>query len=262
MAGRRRPALTLAALALAGAALLLAVLLSLYLANRLAAQEDQVAALESDVSRLEETTAGFAAANAALGKRLGAQEKATARGIATLAVRTLRSVFTLETPGGTGSAWAAWTEDGNTYLVSAAHVVDRYRTVALKRRGGRWTGRVRAVDKTNDLAVVEVRGEVAPPLWQDARQQAHPSVGETLMLVGSPFGLEGTVTTGIVSRVTYNKIQTDSAASPGNSGGPAVDRLGRVVGILLSGEGENLNFVVPIRRACVAIRDCDPASTP
>ena len=168
----------------------------------------------------------------------------------------------METPDGTGSAWAAWTHDGDTYLVSASHVVDGHRTVVLKRRGGSWTGRVRAVDTTNDLAVVEVRGEVAPPLWQNARRQAYPSVGETLMLVGSPFGLEGTVTTGIVSRVTYNKIQTDAAANPGNSGGPAVDRLGHVVGILLSGEGENLNFVVPIRRACVAIRDCDPASTP
>jgi S1-C subfamily serine protease len=93
-------------------------------------------------------------------------------------------------------------------------------------------------------------------LWQDPNVQPTPIVGETLLLVGSPYGLEGTVTTGVVSRITYNEIQTDAAANPGNSGGPAVDRQGRVVGVLLSGGGQNLNFAVPIKRACIRIRDC------
>jgi serine protease Do len=75
-------------------------------------------------------------------------------------------------------------------------------------------------------------------------------------VVGSPYGLEGTVTTGIVSRVTYDEIQTDAAANPGNSGGLAVDSNGNVVGVLLSGGGENLNFLVPIQRACVSVRSC------
>ncbi|HEU0337263.1 MAG TPA: trypsin-like peptidase domain-containing protein [Gaiellaceae bacterium] len=73
----------------------------------------------------------------------------------------------------------------------------------------------------------------------------------------SPYGLEGTVTTGIVSRVTDNEIQTDAAANPGNSGGPAIDREGGVVGVLLAGGGENLNFTVPVRRACVRLRRCE-----
>jgi S1-C subfamily serine protease len=51
-------------------------------------------------------------------------------------------------------------------------------------------------------------------------------------------------------------IQTDAAANPGNSGGPAVDRKGRVVGVLVSGGGENINFAVPIRRLCGSLRDC------
>ena len=67
-----------------------------------------------------------------------------------------------------------------------------------------------------------------------------PEPGSTVVLVGSLYGLEGTVTTGVVSRVTYNSIQTDAAANPGNSGGPAVDAKGRVVGILVAGGGENL----------------------
>jgi len=83
-----------------------------------------------------------------------------------------------------------------------------------------------------------------------------PHVGDELVLVGTPYGLEGTVTSGVVSRVTHRRVQTDAAANPGNSGGPAVDRGGKVVGILVEGGGENLNFAIPIARACVQIRKC------
>ena len=81
-------------------------------------------------------------------------------------------------------------------------------------------------------------------------------IGETVIAVGNPFGLSGTVTTGVVSRVTSKVIQTDAAANPGNSGGPAVDKHGRVVGILVSGGGENLNFAVPIAKVCLSLRSC------
>ena len=78
-------------------------------------------------------------------------------------------------------------------------------------------------DSTNDLAVVTVKGQIAKPLWQTPDATVSPLPGDQLILVGSPYGLEGTVTTGVVSRVTYDQIQTDAAANPGNSGGPAVD---------------------------------------
>ena len=52
------------------------------------------------------------------------------------------------------------------------------------------------------------------------------------------------------------EIQTDAAANPGNSGGPAVDKKGRLVGVLVSGGGQNLNFAIPIGLACVKLRDC------
>ena len=103
---------------------------------------------------------------------------------------------------------------------------------------------------------MQVTGDIAPPLWQKPNNGLSPLPGDTLLLVGSPYGLEGTVTTGIVSRVTYDAIQTDAAANPGNSGGPAVDAEGHVVGVLLSGGAENLNFTAPIQRACVTIRKC------
>ncbi len=101
-----------------------------------------------------------------------------------------------------------------------------------------------------------VHALIAPPLWQQPQLSVSPVVGDQLLLLGSPYGLEGTVTTGVVSRVSYDAIQTDAAANPGNSGGPAVDRQGQVVGVLVSGGGENLNFAVPIQRACVTIRNC------
>jgi S1-C subfamily serine protease len=56
--------------------------------------------------------------------------------------------------------------------------------------------------------------------------------------------------------VTARVIQTDAAANPGNSGGPALDKNGNVVGVLIAGGGENINFAVPIRLACAKLRAC------
>jgi len=56
--------------------------------------------------------------------------------------------------------------------------------------------------------------------------------------------------------VTRKEIQTDAAANPGNSGGPALDKRGRIVGVLVSGGGENINFAIRIERACAKLRSC------
>ena len=129
--------------------------------------------------------------------------------------------------------------------------------MTISRRGGSWGAEVVAQDRTNDLALLRADGRPtqAKPLWQSPGG-GRPRAGDELLLVGSPFGLEGTVTTGVVSRVTRRVIQTDAAANPGNSGGPALDRNGRVVGVLVSGGGENINFAVPIARACAKLRRC------
>ena len=114
-----------------------------------------------------------------------------------------------------------------------------------------------AVDPKHDLAVIRISAKPAGarPLWQTPRTRL-PRAGDQLLLLGSPYGLYGTVTTGIVSRVTARAIQTDAAANPGNSGGPALDRNGNVVGVLVAGGGENINFAVPIRLACTKLRRC------
>jgi S1-C subfamily serine protease len=105
--------------------------------------------------------------------------------------------------------------------------------------------------------VIRVNGKPAgaAPLWQNAHDPL-PHQGDQLLLIGSPFGLGGTVTTGIVSRVTKKYIQTDAAANPGNSGGPALTKEGRIVGVLVMGGGENINFAVRVDRACVKLRSC------
>jgi S1-C subfamily serine protease len=194
--------------------------------------------------------------NDALAGRLRSTERELR--VTPIAARALRSVFTISAGRGFGTAFVAWRGADGTYLITAAHVVAGHdETVMLSRKGGNWEGEVVRRDPTNDLALVRVDGrpDGAPPLWQRPLR-AKPRTGEQLLLVGSPYGLSGTVTTGVVSRVTRRMIQTDAAANPGNSGGPALDRKGRVVGVLLAGGGENINFAVRIERACRVLRRC------
>jgi S1-C subfamily serine protease len=149
--------------------------------------------------------------------------------------------------------------------VTAYHVVDDVvgTSVTINRKGGSWSGEIAAVDPGNDLALIKINGRPAgaAPLWQLVAGRARPEPGDQLILVGSPFGLQGTVTTGVVSRVTRREIQTDAAANPGNSGGPALDKQGRLVGVLVSGGDptygvQNINFAVPIERVCIKLRRC------
>jgi len=249
----------LSPVAVMGALLLLGAVL---LAGLALMRAREVASLRSDVSSLEASVATLKRSNAALTERVGTTERGLAEkraGIAPLAKRVLRSVFTIETAGGLGSGFVAWRENGSTYLVTAQHVVDDADGphVRVSRKGGSWLGEVVGSDQRHDLAVIRISGRPAgaEPLWQDPRVRA-VRAGDQLLLVGSPFGLEGTVTTGVVSRVTRKEIQTDAAANPGNSGGPALDERGRVDGVLVSGGGQNINFAVPVQLVCRELRDC------
>lgn len=226
------------------------------------ARARRVGGLQAELATVRASVQGLERRNAALARRVGATEKGLAQkraGIAPLAKRVLRSVFTVETPGSLGSGFVAWQEASGSYLVTARHVVrdadGPY--VRVSRKGGTWTGAIVGTDAKNDLAVIRINGRPAgaDPLWQPP-VATRVRAGDQLLLVGSPFGLEGTVTTGVVSRVTRREIQTDAAANPGNSGGPAIDERGRIVGVLVAGGGENLNFVVPIQKLCLELRDC------
>jgi S1-C subfamily serine protease len=225
-------------------------------------RDTQLAALRADVSRLEADLRDVRGSATDLTGRLKTTEKKlkqkTESGRA-LAARALRSVFTVHTSTGFGSGFAAGRSGGKLYVVTADHVIadGRVAAVTLSRRDGSWSGEIVKRDPANDLALVrlDARPQGAEPLWQrPLRTKAR--AGDQLLLVGSPYGLEGTVTTGIVSRVTARAVQTDAAANPGNSGGPALDAKGRVVGVLVAGGAQNLNFAVPIGRVCIRLRSC------
>lgn len=221
------------------------------------------AARGAEVARLEKSIAAVAVRNDRLLNRVSSAEQTLKRretGIAPLAARVLKSVFTVETDTGLGSGFVAWQEDGASYLITAHHVVDDVLSgsVTILRKKASWRGDIVALDPANDLALIRINGRPANanPLWQNARGGGRPDPGDQVLLVGSPFGLYGSVTTGIVSRVNKKVIQTDAAANPGNSGGPALDKQGRLVGVLVAGGAQNVNFAIRIDRACLKLRDC------
>jgi S1-C subfamily serine protease len=246
------------ALALAVAAVVVAAFAWLQLRQTLHSER---AARHTEVAGLQRRLAALEAHDARLSSRVGTAERTLKRrdaGIAPLAGRVLKSVFTVETDAGLGTGFVGWQDADGLYVITADHVVkDASSSVTLTRAGHSWRGDVDAEDAVNDLAVIRINGrpEGAAPLWQSASPHL-PVVGDQVLLVGSPFGLSGTVTTGVVSRVTRKVVQTDAAANPGNSGGPAVDKHGRVVGVLVAGGGENLNFAIRIDRTCAKLRRC------
>jgi S1-C subfamily serine protease len=267
---RRRFAMaTLAVLALAGIGLAVVAVRDVQeersargaavqrLQGQLAQAEQRALALQARTAALQSENRGFL-------KRIGALQRsldASRTDLAPLASRILRSVFVVVTPTGFGTGWAAWRADGETYLITANHVAQDAvargtHQVTIDQKGRSWPGVIVATDSVNDLAVIRVANLDAPPLWQAPDTRRVVVAGDRILLVGSPFGLEGTVTSGVVSRVGKDRIVTDAAANPGNSGGPAVDTNGQVVGVLLSDVGTDLSFLVPIQRACVTVREC------
>jgi S1-C subfamily serine protease len=216
----------------------------------------QVATLQSELNALRGKDTSTAKSVQAIQVKQG--------NLAALAKRVLKSVFTVFSGRELGTGFVGWQDDSSSYVITARHVIvnNLGGYVTLQRAGGgTWQGEISAEDAKNDLAVIRLDGHPAgaAPLWQKP-ETTLPTVGDSLLLVGSPYGLSGTVTKGIVSRVTSKQIQTDAAANPGNSGGPAVDQQGNIVGVLVSGikatYGSGLNFAVPIARMCQQLRHC------
>lgn len=258
----RRAPLVKAGVGAAALLLLVSLVLAAVAVSRPQPWRAKVRSLQSQVVDLRREVAAIDARSAVAAKRVRSAERRvnlTTAGTAPLAAQVLRSLFTVKGETKLGAGFAAWVEGGDTYVITANHVVSGQLGPGLlvEQKHGSWSATVVRVDRHNDLALLRVSGRPggAPPLWQHTFRE-RPKVGDELLLAGSPFGLEGTVTTGIVSRANGHVIQTDAAANPGNSGGPAVDRQGRVVGVLVRGGGENLNFAVPIARACAVLRRC------
>ena len=159
---------------------------------------------------------------------------------------------------GAGSA-VVFTDDG--FLLTNAHVVGESASgVAAFADGTETPVDVIGADPLSDLAVLRGRGTTPPAAaLGDA---ASLVVGQLVVAVGSPLGLAGSVTAGVVSalgrslptragaagRVIEDVIQTDAALNPGNSGGALADSSGRVVGINTAVAGVGLGLAVPISR--------------
>jgi hypothetical protein len=145
--------------------------------------------------------------------------------------------------------------DPSGVVVTNFHVIRGAASAKISLQNGDTYDRVivRAVDPTRDIAILQVPGFNLPtiPLGDsDSVKQ-----GDTVVVLGSPLGLNGTATSGIISAIRplegYRVFQTDAAANSGNSGGPMLNDRAEVVGILTFKlkESENLNFVVPINYA-------------
>jgi S1-C subfamily serine protease len=114
-------------------------------------------------------------------------------------------------------------------------------------------------DKAMDLALI--KAEIDPEYIFSVVDRVTPRVGDSVLAIGSPRGLEKTVTMGIVSALGRrflqigDVIQIDAAVHPGNSGGPVVDTSGRLVGIVFAGieQHQGLNFAVPAERLAAAL---------
>jgi S1-C subfamily serine protease len=226
-------------------------------------REQDVASLQGQLRSVEKNLEATRLQNSALNAKVrGVSRRQLRARVArtTLAARVRKSVFTVTASLDEGTAWVAWVKGKNSYLLTANHVVvfsvaRNERKVRIHEGTRVWDGRIVKTDESNDLALILVTHRVAPPLWQRP-VYSQPLVGDELLLAGSPLGYEGSITSGVVGRVAKTEIQTDAAAYPGISGGPAVDAEGQVVGIISSGEGENLNFLVPVNRACLRLRHC------
>jgi S1-C subfamily serine protease len=165
----------------------------------------------------------------------------------------------LETQTGLGSGFV-YDADGGL-IMTAAHVVEGADTVTVRLADGRAVdGDVVGADAGSDIAVVRVE---ADGLTAAVLATGDPEVGQLAVAIGSPFGLDQTVTSGVVSAVGRSvqtpggavpMIQTDAPINPGNSGGALADRTGRVIGVndsIASESGGNVGvgFAVPIETA-------------
>jgi putative serine protease PepD len=194
--------------------------------------------------------------------------------VAGIAARVLPSVVSIETMtsdgGATGSGFVI---DPNGYLLTNNHVVaDAITIKVLLNDGSEYVAKILGRDESYDLAVLKIEATGLKALQFGDSDKVQ--VGDPVIAIGSPLGLSGTVTQGIISAkdrpVTagdsnsstsfISALQTDAAINPGNSGGPLVDATGAVIGVnsAIASLGSNLGsqsgsiglgFAIPINQA-------------
>ncbi len=169
--------------------------------------------------------------------------------------------------GGGGTATGSgFVIDDQGHVLTNQHVVDNAQSVTVRFPDGDEIGaKVVGADASSDVAVLELDSVPSGVTPVELGSSESLEIGDLVVAIGSPFGLEGTVTSGIVSALHREltapdgftidgAIQTDAAINPGNSGGPLLDGQGRVVGInsqiaSSSGGNEGIGYAVPIETA-------------
>ncbi|MFQ5513756.1 MAG: S1C family serine protease [Myxococcota bacterium] len=174
--------------------------------------------------------------------------------------RDLFSFDVFQVPSGTGSG-IVWDRDG--HIVTNYHVIEggSFFEVSLPERDS-WKATLVGVAPAKDLAVLRLKegGLGLEPLALG--RSANLQVGQRVLAVGNPFGLDQSLSVGVVSalgrelqapngRTIHDVIQTDAAINPGNSGGPLLDSSGRLIGVNSaiyspSGASAGIGFAVPV----------------
>ena len=168
-------------------------------------------------------------------------------------------------PMGSGTAQAqgsGFVYDSSGHVITNAHVVDGAESAKVRFADGKtYDATVVGVDASTDLAVLKVEAPSSALHPLELADSSQAAVGDVVVAIGSPFGLENSVTTGIVSALGRSmkapngytitgSIQTDAAINHGNSGGPLLDLDGKVVGVNAqieseSGGNDGVGFAIP-----------------
>lgn len=156
-----------------------------------------------------------------------------------------------EMPGGLGSGFVV---DGG-YVVTNDHVAGNAAEVELQFRDEQWrSASVVGSDVHSDLAVLEV-DDVPDAADGLSFTETEPTVGQEVLALGNPLGLDASISQGLVSGVDRSlpsptgfsipaAIQTDAPVNPGNSGGPLVSLAGDVLGVVFAGAGQTIGFAI------------------
>ena len=165
-----------------------------------------------------------------------------------------------EIPQGTGSGFV-WDQDG--HIVTNFHVVQEGdRANVTLNDGSTYPATIVGTTPDKDIAVLKIDAPPQKLLPLPIGQSSNLKVGQKVLAIGNPFGLDQTLTTGVISglgreiksvsgRPIHDVIQTDASINPGNSGGPLLDSSGRLIGINTaiyspSGANAGIGFAVPV----------------
>ena len=175
----------------------------------------------------------------------------------------LYDMFHRQTPRPTRGVGSGFIIDSKGYILTNNHVIDGATRITIGLlTGERFRGKVIGVDKETDLAVIKIDAPRDLPVMKFGDSNVS-QVGDWVLAIGSPFGLDQTVTAGIISKKERDSqtftsfqrfLQTDAAINRGNSGGPLVNMHGEAIGVnsqiaTLTGDYNGIGFALPSNEA-------------